>query len=95
MVWIIFLKTVYSGKISIARTFVLPVFAHGNEDLEDLLDGYGINAALDRLFEDRFQHTGSPGFIVNGEAFGNLDLCDLPGEFLPLCYEPNYLGIHL
>ncbi len=36
-----------------------------------------------------------PLLIVDGHTFRNLDLCDLPGEFLPLCYEPDYFGIHL
>jgi len=89
-----FKKALFSGEIAIAGTFALPLLAHGNKDIEYLLDGYGVNAALDRLFENRFQHTGSPVLVVNGKTERDLDPGDLSRQFLPLCNEPYYLGIH-
>jgi len=78
----------------VAIAFALPLLAHGNENLEDFLDRYGVNAALYRLFESRFQHIRCPVPVMNREIVCNLDLRDLPGKFLPLCNEPDNPAVH-
>jgi hypothetical protein len=85
----------FSGKIPIARTLALPVFAHGNEHLKDFLDRNRVNTGFHGLLEDRFEHFCRPLLIVDGYPFLNLDPGNLPGKFLPFCNEPDYPGIHL
>ena len=75
------IKKSFLRKIPFTRASPLPVFAHGNEDLKDLLDGYGVDAALDCLIEDRFQHFFCPVLIVDGYPFRNLDPGDLSASF--------------
>jgi hypothetical protein len=96
----VLLKTIrssigFSGKIPVARTLALPVFAHGNEHLKDFLDRDRVNPGFHGLFEDRFQHFCRPLLVVDGYPFLNLDPGNLPGKLLPFCNEPDYPGIHL